>query len=372
MNKEKTKKNILFITSSLARTGSEILLFNFINFIAEKYTVSVICYTKGDLVDQLPTSVKVHILGLTQPLGLFQKIKRRLKIYITVPILLGSYKNSFWYINTMVLPTAVTYAVLYQVKFILHSHELNKMYHLLSAEQLKQALTQPLRIIANSEITKQQLIEAGAKKQILVINPFIDLHLVETFKRKQNKKATINWLMAGSIDQNKNPQLFLDIANEAKKSSLPYQFIWLYNTISDKALFLSIQQQVSMKHLPVKFVETGDYNNYLQQFSEADGFILTSRSESFSMATLEALALSLQVVVSDCGGVREIANEKIASFVVPDCSAATFIEATKFELGRTGLQFDEKRDIVSRFDKNNILNQWEKLVREIIESSDNP
>ncbi len=43
--------------------------------------------------------------------------------------------------------------------------------------------------------------------------------------------------------------------------------------------------------------------------SQSDSFILPSRNENFSVAILEALAMGLPVIATDCGGVKECINE---------------------------------------------------------------
>src|ERR1700740_2083760 len=106
MNKE--LKRILFITPSLANTGSEILLFNYINFLAKRYTISVICYMEGDLIKHLDKAVIVHVIGIKEPQNLIEKIIRKWKFRVTIPFLLNKYKNYTWYINTIVLPLPVS------------------------------------------------------------------------------------------------------------------------------------------------------------------------------------------------------------------------------------------------------------------------
>ena len=359
-----TPKHILFITPSLARTGSETLLFNYLCFIAPRYTITVICYAKGDLIAELPKSIKVYVLNLGEAKTIFQKIKRKFKTHFALPFLLSKFKKDTWYINTIVLPIPIKYAVKFKVDFILHVHELKHMYGFLTKQQLNLVLNNPKLIIANSLTTKQHLLDSGANKEISIVNPFIDFHFFKQFKLYPKKVLTTRfvWLMAGSIDKNKNPELFISIAKHAHFKKLPYQFIWLYNSVSDATLFQHIQLQLKELSNTVTFIKTKNYEDYLNEISKTNGLLLTSTYESFSILTLEALAMNLAMVVNNCGGVNEIVNEKTASIVEINSSLDTYIEAMKYELERVSFFENEKENAVLRFDKANIIKVWEELM----------
>ena len=364
---DEKRKHILFITPSLASTGSEILLFHLINFLAVRFSIAVICYKEGDLISSLNKSVKVHVVNYEEPKTILQKIVRRLKKHIVFPYLFSKYKKSQWYINTIVLPIPIEYAVINKVDFILHVHELEHMYKFLSKEQLNRAINKPKLLIANSSVTKKHLIKAGSTQTIKIINPFIDVSLIETFKVNQlvEKQKQFCWVMAGSIDDNKNPNLFIKIASEAKNRNLPYKFIWLYHSISDDVLFLDIQKQVKSKNILVEFIKTNNYKDYLTHFSKADGLLLTSIFESFSMVTLEALVLEMAIVVNDCGGVTEIISEKTASIISLNSDMDVYLKAMNFELERINEVRLEKNKITQSFDKGKILADWENLILSI-------
>lgn len=357
----KDQKHILFITPSLANTGSEILLFNYINFLAKRYVISVICYKEGDLIKHLDKSVTVHIVGIKEPQTIIEKIIRKWKFMFVIPSLLNKYKNYNWYINTIVLPLPVDFAIKNQIKFTLHAHELKQMYGLLSPDQLFKALNAPSLLIANSETTKQHLLEAGSGKEISVINPFIDFNYIKTFTKNHNAdpEYPFCWVMAGSIDSNKNPKLFIEIAKLAKEQKLSYQFIWLYNTISDENLYVEV---TSMAGNNVQFIKTNNYSDYLVQFSKAEGLLLTSTFESFSMVTLEALALNKAIVVNDCGGVTEIVDNSVASIIDAGSGLYKYIDAMKKEAERVSSFNGQKLEVAQKYDKESILLQWEKVM----------
>jgi L-malate glycosyltransferase len=364
MKKRETKKSILFVTSSLEATGSEILLFELINSIAERYKVSLICYQKGELIRALSPAVKIHILGLNSPKNLAQKIIKRLILFLKVPLVFWLYRDYKWYINTIVLPLPVKHAAKNGIEFILHVHELNRMFYLLKSSELRYALDAPKLLIANSRLTKQDLIQAGASGNISVINPFIDLKKIDIFQKVPYTVANPNttWLMSGSIDLNKNPELFVAIALACKSRGLNYQFIWLYNSISDPLLFDSVHYKTKQFDLPIEFVKPKNNEEYLRYFSKADGFLLTSTSESFSIVTLEALAFSLALVVNDCGGVNETLHSGVASIISLGSDAETYIQAMTVELSRAADIKMNKKEIAQAFDKKNILVEWEKLL----------
>ncbi len=356
-------KKIIFITPSLGSTGSEILLYHFINHLSNNHDIVVICYKNGDLIKTLNPTVKVHVLDINTSKRFLQKIKQLFIVRYKFPKLLNKYKNDSWYINTIILPLPVKYAVKYNIDFTLHVHELKHMYALLTNEQLQLALNKPKCLIANSTITKQHLVDEGSHKNIKVINPFIDFKLIESYKKSiNNNKTTICWAMAGSIDANKNPSLFISIAKEAQLKKLPYTFKWFYQSVSDEALFTNIIQSIKTNNLPVEFIKTLNYEEYLTHFSQADGLLLTSTFESFSMVTLESLTLNIAIVATDCGGINEFLSTKVASIVTINSTIDTYLEAMQNELEKRGKQIDDKICIAKAYDKTQLLFKWSELL----------
>ena len=356
--------NILFITPSLANTGSEVLLFNYLRFIAPRYHITMICYKRGNLIAQLPESIKVHCLGLSEANNFANKLQRRFIFHFTLPRLLKKFENSAWYINTIVLPLPVKYAIKHNIQFILHVHELKHMYSLLNSTELNAALNKPELLIANSTITKSHLLAAGSKKDIQVISPFIDLELIQKIKANSNLRldSTFQWLMAGSIDKNKNPGLFIAIAKLAKVQNLPYRFVWLYNSISDQDLFSHAKLEELQMGDTLRFIKTENYDQYLNMIHQSHGLLLTSTYESFSILTVEALAMNLAIVVNDCGGVTETTDERTASIIDLNSPLETYLKAMKYELGRSSQIIPEKDAIVRKFDKTKILATWENIM----------
>lgn len=143
-----------------------------------------------------------------------------------------------------------------------------------------------------------------------------------------------------------NP-LFLEQNIISKKSSNIIQFVATGSLIYRKGFDLLIKAVSLMNHkdIAIKFriIGEGEERNNLQKqisdfhlneivyleglktkdeiisiLSECDCFILPSRSENFSVAILEALAMGLPVIATECGGVKECINNNNGLLVPVD------------------------------------------------------
>ena len=328
-------KQLTFFTPTMKRTGSEIVLFNLLERIPENYFFRLVSVYKGELLSYIDKKHSKVFIHKKHPESIFSKIEFKIKEAFFVPWLLNASKNMIWYINTIVLWDYLAYAEKHKIKVILHVHELEQIFSLLSNEQLNRAVNYPDLIIANSNYTKQLVQQYGRTKPIELCYPAIDTKKVvanSDIKKAYRSKLEISddsfvWSMCGTLDDNKNPELFIDIASELLKKQPNTVFLWIGGT-ADKQYASQCQTKALQKNISNKIIwidSTGDeYQNY---FSCADGFVLTSKKESFSIVTLEALLFGLPVVTHDCGGVKEILKEDIGTIVSDKNNVNQFVDA---------------------------------------------
>ena len=167
--------------------------------------------------------------------------------------------------------------------------------------------------------------------------------LLETFDR-----PTI--CMSGKIVQQKNPELFNEIAE-----SLPgYSFIW----IGDGPL----KEKLCAKNITV----TGwlPRSNAIAKIMSSDVFLFTSLWESLSIAIMEVMYLGIPCVVSACDGNKDIIMTNNNGYMCINVSEYVdrineIIENE--ELGiRLGTQ--AKETIISGYSVNNIMNSYSKII----------
>lgn len=343
-------KQLTFFTPTMKRTGSEIVLFNLLERIPENYFFRLISVFKGELLSYIDKRHSIIFVHKNRPSSILTKVSFKIKEVFFVPWLLKASKNMMWYINTIVLWDYLAYAEKNKVKVILHVHELEQIFALLSKEQLDRAVNYPDLIIANSNYTKHLVQQYGRTKPIELCYPAIDTKKVvadplikKTYRQRLNiADNNFVWAMCGSLDENKNPDLFIDIACELIKTKPNTVFLWIGGTadveFSNQCKNKAKQKKVTDNIIWIDSVGE-EYQNY---FNCADGFILTSKKESFSIVTLEALLLGLPIVTHDCGGVKEILRDDVGTIVKEKNSVSQFTEAMILYMNNTSLHNKSK------------------------------
>ena len=102
-----------------------------------------------------------------------------------------------------------------------------------------------------------------------------------------------------------------------------------------------------------------------------DMFVLTSRTEGFSIATLEAMATGLPVVATRCGGPEEIVTDGVDGSLVPVGSPAAVADALldyindparREQAGRRARQ-----TVTDRFSVERVASAYERIYCELLD-----
>jgi glycosyltransferase involved in cell wall biosynthesis len=106
--------------------------------------------------------------------------------------------------------------------------------------------------------------------------------------------------LIAAVNLLKNPQLHFIIAGHKKKE------------LMDK-----LQTQMEVLGIAAQIHFIGFYDNTPDFLAQLDMFVLSSSSEGFSIATIEAMAAGLPVVATRCGGPEEILQHLTTGYLVP-------------------------------------------------------
>jgi glycosyltransferase involved in cell wall biosynthesis len=123
---------------------------------------------------------------------------------------------------------------------------------------------------------------------------------------------------------------------------------------------LKLEQQVSFRG----FVE--DTRGFL---SELDLFLLTSSSEGFSIATIEAMACGLPVVATRCGGPEEIIDDgqdgRLVKANDPPAIARALLELLDDPVVTEKLASRGRQKVKERYSMETMIDRYQNLYREV-------
>lgn len=129
----------------------------------------------------------------------------------------------------------------------------------------------------------------------------------------------------GNVRPAKNYPLLLDVASTLIQKGAEVQFVIAGHQKKD----LMSQLEIKMKSLNIsdKVHFLGFQNDTAEYLRQLDVFLLTSSSEGFSIATIEAMASELPVVATRCGGPEEILEHGKTGLLVAKESCEEIVAA---------------------------------------------
>ena len=270
------------------------------------------------------------------------------------------------------MPDILEYAQQNNIKTIVHVHELEHMYGMLSVEQTKQLVSYPVLIIANSRISADAIKNLGRQYTLEVIYPAIDTNnivydkaIATAYRKKLGiaERGVFVWAMCGTLDENKNPDFFVEIAKLLRTQRHKLKMVWIGGPDANADEW---RQRTKKEQLDDIIIWTGDVKKgFRKYFLVADGFVLTSKRESFSIVTAEALLMGLPVVANNCGGVSEILGAASDAIINEPNNAQQMVEKMKQHMENPGLRMS-RAEKMKRFDAEKIGRQWNILLKKQI------
>jgi L-malate glycosyltransferase len=120
----------------------------------------------------------------------------------------------------------------------------------------------------------------------------------------------------GNIRRVKGHDVFIRAA-AAITARFPQASFSIAGEVLEQNYFNELQELMRQLDLSSRFHFVGGVTDPRRYLSQADIFVLPSRSEGFSNAILEAMAASLPVVATDVGGNAEAVKDGVSGIMVP-------------------------------------------------------
>lgn len=137
--------------------------------------------------------------------------------------------------------------------------------------------------------------------------------------------------------------------------------------------FKEVRALISHLGLDKYFIFTGDRTDIPEIISVFDIFVLSSRSEGFSNALLEAMASGKPTIATDNGGNSEVVIDRQTGLLIPPCEvkplAETLLELLSDERLRRSLGEEGLKAVSRRFTVKRMMDETEGLYKSLLTAS---
>lgn len=182
-------------------------------------------------------------------------------------------------------------------------------------------------IVVPSSHARRTYIEQGFAPEKLLLLPYgVD---VEHFRNEGKRDGVFRVIYAGSLTIRKGPQYLLEAFSRMDRRNAELVLVGPLDPAFKPVLaryegsfrYLGMMAKVALKEL----------------YSNSSVFVLPSLADSFSLATLEAMACGIPVIVSRNTGASDAFEHGKEGFVVPIRDSAAILEYLELLRGNAGL-----------------------------------
>lgn len=166
-----------------------------------------------------------------------------------------------------------------------------------------------------------RFIQENLKYPVTLLPNAINLSRTKP-KESKEKRDILTLVNIGSFVKNKNQQLLLHIVKEIQRRGVSCNCIFLgagpeEKNVKQLAQDLGISGQIRFE---------GNVTDVSAYLSQGDIYVHTALSESFGLVLIEAMACGLPVVSLDSGGNRDILENGINGYILPEQNVNTFAD----------------------------------------------
>ncbi len=200
-------------------------------------------------------------------------------------------------------------------------------------------------------------------KSCVIHNPvFINPNDYPIPKIRDKKVVTV-----GRLHPQKNQALLIDAFGKISSNWNDY----VLEIYGDGELKDVLQEKINVMGLSKKVLLMGTYKDIHERIRNASLFVLSSDYEGMPNVLLEAAAIGIPSVSTDCrpGGAREIINDNISGKIVPCGNADALANAMNNILGDLDKQYQystEGKKKVCEFMPKKIYDKWEHYFGSLI------
>lgn len=208
-------------------------------------------------------------------------------------------------------------------------------------------------------------------KSVIIFNPISDIYLEVEDEQEVIKEKTI--VSVGRIAKQKNHKLLLEafcaIANRYVNYNLK-----IYGDVQDRDIYEELLKYVQEQDLVGRVHFMGTTDSIKQELEKATLFVLSSDYEGMPNALIEAMAVGIPVISTDCpcGGSALLIEDKVSGLLVPIKDVDAMRDAMDMMLGNieeANQMGKEARKVLDKVHPEKICEEWVSYIEQLLKDS---
>ena len=238
---------------------------------------------------------------------------------------------------------------------------------------------------------------AGMPDRVFAVSELVRRHCIDVDRIAPNRVETIynglelaDWApgtsaggsldaclitSVGNIRHVKGQDIFVRAAAQVRQRFPGVRFS-IAGSVLDPAYFKQLEELVREFGLADRFYFAGGVRDLRSHFAAAQMFVLPSRSEGFSNAIVEAMAMALPVVATDVGGNAEAVSNGVSGIVVPsedpDALAAAMLRLLEDPAGARKMGEAGRQIVAGRFTTASMMTRVTRTYAELLAPGASP
>lgn len=197
-------------------------------------------------------------------------------------------------------------------------------------------------------------------KSYIILNPF-NRSLLPDPHMGERKKVFVS---VGRLEKQKNHRLLIDSFAMIAHLHKDYNLI-IYG---DGNLRTDLEERITYHHLEQRVLLSGKITDVFQKINDSSVFVFSSNYEGLPNALIEAMALGLPCVTTDCspGGARELIQNKVNGIIVPCNDSVELSRAMNYMIEhpeKAKRMGDEARKIMDKLSVEIITQKWIDILK---------
>lgn len=201
------------------------------------------------------------------------------------------------------------------------------------------------------------------RKSVVIMNPINEAAVRSPYGGERSKRI----VSVGRFTEEKNYPMLLRAFAGLDPPCQEYM-LWIYGRYNEQ---LRIKEMAVEAGIADRVVFAGQTDTLFDDIYDASLFVMSSRSEGMPNALMEAMAMGIPVIATDCpsGGPRELIQDRVNGRLVPNEDEEALIKAMNEMLSdkKKAMQMAEKaQDITIKCSGQKIFGEWERYILSVL------